>query len=582
MNHSYPIFTADAECQDCFKCVRHCPVKAIKVEGGHASVIPEYCVACGHCVEVCPVHAKKIRDDMGRARQLVQGGAKVYVSLAPSWVNEFKGLSAGKMIAALKKLGFTGVSETALGAQIVSNTTAEHLKGRKRGVEISSACPVVVDFVRKYLPEFTECISPVYSPALSHAKLLHELYGEDVKVVFIGPCIAKKNEADRHPEHIALAMLYPRLKQWFRDAGIDPFNQEPGADDVFVPHGANEGALYPIEGGMNQTIRMHEGCGHINFATVTGLPALRQTLEGLHPEDIAEPVFLETLACVGGCVHGPGTEHGSPGLLERLRVVRNTSLRADVESDPKENISETYQRDGVEEPVASLREIKQALLSVGKTTEADELNCGGCGYFTCHNFAKALIAGKAEPNMCVSYLRKLAQKKSNAMLRCIPAAVVIVDRKLNLIECNRKFAELSGPDAVEIYDVYPGMPGASLRKLIPFGDLFEEALRTGEELKRDMLRAEKRLLSLYIFNIEPKQVVGAMFFDVTNTEFRREQIAAQAREVIQKNLATVQEIACKLGEHMAETEILLRSIAEDYADEQENGTIGTAEETQRP
>lgn len=567
MNHSYPIFTLDAQCQDCFKCVRHCPVKAIKVEGGHASVIPELCVACGHCVEVCPAHAKKMRKDLSRARQLLGGTDPVYVSLAPSWVSEFRGLPAGKMIAALKKLGFAGVSETALGAQIVSEDVAKRLRGMKSGLMISSACPVIVDMICKYMPTFAESISPVLSPALSHAKLLKEKLGEKTKVVFIGPCVAKKNEADRHPDLISIALLFPRLKQWFKEENIDPWRMEPGVNDVFTLNKAEEGALYPVEGGMNETIKAHGGCDHVNFTVVSGIASLRQTLEGLSPRDVREPVFIEALSCAGGCVHGPATEHNSPGLLERMRIIRNTRIQDEIPDRESLDIDNPYQKAPVAGAPVSLYEIKKALWSVGKTKPEDELNCGGCGYDTCTNFARALVAGKAEPNMCVSYLRNLTLKKSSAILRCIPAAVVIVDRNLHLVECNRRFAELAGDEALTVYDAAPGMSGALLRKLVSFPDLFEEALRTGVELHRDMFRSGKRLLDLYIFNVEPGQVVGAMLFDVTGTEFRREQIAERAKEVIQKNLATVQDIACKLGEHMAETEILLRSIAENYADD---------------
>ena len=566
MSQNYPIFTADAECQDCFKCVRHCPVKAIKVVSGHASVIPELCVACGKCVEVCPVHAKKIRDDLRVVLDLLQGPEPVYVSLAPSWGSEFKGLPAPKLIAALRKLGFAGVSETALGAQIVSDNLAEDLRKMERGMMISSACPVIVDFVRRYLPEFVPSITPVFSPALSHALMLRKVFGENIRVVFIGPCIAKKNEADRRPDLISAAILFPMLRQWLKELKIDPWQLDPTAEDRFVPESSKEGAIYPIEGGMNETLRAHPGCEHIHYTVISGIDALRQALQGLHPSDIREPVFLEALSCIGGCVHGPGTEHCSPGLLERLRIIRNTDFQRELPARPVAEIAETYETAPVETPDVSMRDIKQALLLVGKSTPEDELNCGGCGYDTCQNFAKALLAGKAEPSMCVSYLRNLAQKKSNAILRCIPAAVVIVNSNLQLIECNRRFAELCGDNALEIYEVAPGMPNAFLDRLVPFADLFQEVIRSGQELSRDALKFDKKLLNIKIFNIEPGQVIGAILFDVTQTEFTREQIADQARKVIEKNLATVQDIACKLGEHMAETEILLRSIAENYAD----------------
>lgn len=566
MNHSYPIFTVDAECQDCFKCVRCCPVKAIKVEGGHATVMPELCLACGTCVEVCPVKAKKFRDDMGRVRRLLQGEVPVYASLAPSWVSEFKGVPAGRMVAALRRLGFAGVSETALGAQVVSQAVARQMREKQSGLVISSACPVVVDLVRKYLPDFAESISPLLSPALTHARMLHQRFGAKIKVAFIGPCVAKKNEADQHPELIAVAIMFPRLRQMFKEAGIDPWHLEPGPEDHFVLADSEEGALYPIEGGMNETIRAHGGCEHVNFSCISGIAALRQALDGLTPRDVKDPVFIEALACIGGCVHGPGTEHGSPGLLERLRILRHAGPQPAAPERETLEIGAEYSQTPVIAPRTNLQEIKQALRAVGKTRPEDEINCGGCGYDTCLNFAKAFLEGKAEPNMCVSYLRNLAQKKSNAMLRCIPAAVAIVDKSLNLIECNRRFAELCGEETVEVFETAPGLPGANLRRLIAFPELFEQVLRSGDEVRLDTHRWNRRLLSINIFNIDPGQVVGCIMFDVTGSELQREQIASRAREVINKNLTTVQDIACRLGEHMAETEILLRSIAEGYAD----------------
>ncbi|MDO5565025.1 MAG: [Fe-Fe] hydrogenase large subunit C-terminal domain-containing protein [Planctomycetia bacterium] len=567
MNHGYPIITADAECQDCFKCVRHCPVKAIRVQGAHASVLPELCVACGQCVQVCPVHAKKVRDDADLARQLIKDKTvKVYASLAPSWVNEFKGLSSTKMVAALKKLGFAGVSETALGAQIVSQKTATMVENLTAGLVISSACPVAVDYIRKYHPELADRISPVLSPALSHARFLKDTFGEEIKVVFIGPCIAKKNEADRHPDDLAMAILFPRLRQWFKEAGVVPFAVTPEVDDVFVPYSSREGAMYPIEGGMNETLRRYPECKNVSFVSVAGIEDIHRTLEGLDPVRITEPVFLETLACAGGCVHGPGTEHNSPGLLERLRVLRKTSMPDRPTEMVDMPIEEAYPASPVARHQPSLTEIREALALVGKTRPEDELNCGGCGYFTCLNFAQALLEGKAEPNMCVSWLRKLAQKKSNAILRCVPAAVVIVDRNQRIVECNRRFADFASDQALALYDRLPGMAGTELDKVIPFADLFKEVRETQVEYDNDYLKVGEKLLNIKIFNIDPGQVVGGIFFDVTQVELRREEIAERAQEVIKRNLSTVQEIACKLGQHMAETEILLRSIAENYSD----------------
>ena len=568
MNHTYPVYTIEAECQDCYKCVRHCPVKAIQVRDGHAAVIPEMCEACGNCVEVCPVKAKQVRNGTGRARRLLAETVPVYVSLAPSWVSEFRGVSAAQLVRALKELGVAGVSETALGAQLVSAEIARELDGGSPGLLLSSACPTSVDFIRKYLPELAGRITPVASPLIAHCRLLRDTFGENIRTVFIGPCIAKKNESDRHPDLLNLALTYPELRQLFREEGIDPARVTPRAEDSFVPEAAEEGARYPIEGGMNDTIAFQTRNRKVHYVTLSGLENIDLALSGIRELPKGETVFVEMLACHGGCVHGPCAEHDSPGLLERLRVLNYARLPEQPRRrTAKGGIGDDFPAAAFEPPVPGINEIAAALRSIGKNSPEDELNCDGCGYDTCRNFAQALLAGRAEPSMCVSYLKKQAQKKANALLRSISSAVVITDKKLQIIECNRNFAALFGEDTLEAFDACPGLAGADLKRIVPFAGLFASSLQSGHDVRRDSLKVGKRLYNLNIFNIEPREVVGAVIFDVTNTEMRREQIAARAREVIDRNLATVQEIACRLGEQMADTELLLRSIADNYADE---------------
>ncbi len=568
MNHTYPVYTIEAECQDCYKCVRHCPVKAIQVRDGHAAVIPEMCVACGNCVEVCPVKAKQVRNGTGRARRLLAETLPVYVSLAPSWVSEFRGVSAAHLVRALKELGVAGVSETALGAQLVSAEIARELDGGSPGLLLSSACPTSVDFIRKYLPELAGRITPVASPLIAHCRLLRDTFGENIRTIFIGPCIAKKNESDRHPDLLNLALTYPELRQLFREEGIDPARVTPRAEDSFVPEAAEEGARYPIEGGMNDTIAFQTRNRKVHYVTLSGLENIDLALSGIRELPKGETVFVEMLACHGGCVHGPCAEHDSPGLLERLRVLNYARLPEQPRRrKAKGGIGDDFPAAAFEPPVPGINEIAAALRSIGKNSPEDELNCDGCGYDTCRNFAQALLAGRAEPSMCVSYLKKQAQKKANALLRSISSAVVITDKKLQIIECNRNFAALFGEDTLEAFDACPGLAGADLKRIVPFAGLFASSLQSGHDVRRDSLKVGKRLYNLNIFNIEPREVVGAVIFDVTNTEMRREQIAARAREVIDRNLATVQEIACRLGEQMADTELLLRSIADNYADE---------------
>ncbi len=565
MNQKYPVYTEDTECQDCYKCLRHCPAKAIKVENGKATVMPERCIACGVCVGVCPNKAKHIRDDLRRAGSLFTAGATVIAALAPSWTSEFPRCTNEQIIKALKQLGFSMVSETALGAQMISQRIVDELKQTNKKLVISSACPAADAFISKYLPEFTDCITDVVSPVLAHCELLKKIYGDQVKIVFFSPCIAKKNEADARSDLLSCSLTYKDLREWFEKKNIDPASLLPDGDEKFVPEKAEDGTIYPIEGGMLETIKLRGG-GDMHYVTISGIPDIEQALSGLNVDDLDKPVFLEVLACKGGCVNGPCMSQNRPGLLN---IVANLN-KAELPDKPPATgsgigVQGAYLNDYIDKKECSEDALHQALLRVGKISEDDELNCGGCGYDTCKEFAKALLEGRAEPVMCLSYLRNMAQKKANAMIRCMPSSVVIVDNEMKIIESNKHFARLVGGDALDIWNASEGMAGARLDKLIPFAHLFKENLENGRDIHKTSLKAWDKILDVSIFSIEEGRVAGAVISDITSPGMRREQIARRARMVIKKNLETVQSIAANLGENMAETEILLRSLAKDYA-----------------
>lgn len=569
MNKTFPVYTVETECQDCYKCLRHCPVKAIKVENGRATVIPGACIACGRCVEVCPAGAKRIRDDLGRAKYLLVRKERVLVSLAPSFAAAFPGVAPEALIGALKQLGFSDVSETALGAERVNQAVATQLTDPVKKLHLSTACPVVVDTICKYIPEMTDALTPTLSPMLAHGKFLRETFGDEIGVIFIGPCIAKKCEADEYPQLIDVALTFEELKRWFDEAEVDPAAWTGETLESFVPHAAKEGALYPMVGGMNETLRLN-GMQPARLLSVAGLRNIRHALDGLRARPPAEPVFLELLACAGGCLGGPCVNKDSalPGELE---IRRRTVLPDAPTATPPLNLKMTLPTAVIAAEPIDPHRVTEALARIGKHTPEDELNCGGCGYDTCQAFARAMLAGCAEPSMCVSNLRKRAQRKANALLRCMPSGVVVADADLNVIECNENLARIFGGDLLLGYQARPGLEGLALRKVVPFPEIFRRVLDNGQEVHCDMIRIGERLINLSVFTIDPHETVGGILLDVTSTELRREHIAQRAGEVINKNLATVQEIAFKLGEHMADTEILLRSIAEDYATDREAG-----------
>ena len=303
MDKLYPVYTLYNECHDCYKCVRECHVKAISVKNGHASVMSEKCIACGHCVKTCPNNAKRVRDDIEKVKNLFRAGAEVYVSLAPSWGGIFEHSSA-KMIAILKRLGFKGVSETALGAQEVSIETAKIIKEKDKGLFISSACPVVVDYIRMYNPKFIKNIVPIASPVQTHAKMLKKTFGNHIHVVFIGPCIAKKNESDHNPDLLSASLTFEELKLWVQEDFIPVQDIEYKEDDVFVPETANEGTLYALEGGMNETIKKGGMSDNVQLLNISTIENLEKALLNLDPDTLDKKIFIEALSCSGGCLVG--------------------------------------------------------------------------------------------------------------------------------------------------------------------------------------------------------------------------------------------------------------------------------------
>lgn len=564
MNSFYPVYTLKQECHDCYKCIRECHVKAIRIENGSASVIDDKCIACGHCVTACPSGAKRIRNDIEKVKTLIKAQKDVYVSIAPSW-RGFYEFSPVQMVAILKKLGFKGVSQTALGAQEVSIQTAKILNEAEEGLFISSACPVIVEYIKHYKPKFINNITPIASPALTHAKMLKNLYGEDISVVFIGPCVGKKTEAELHPELMAEALTFQELNYWINEEFININELEINTKNTFVPELAREGSLYPIEGGMNETLRKIGVSDGTLLISVSSLASFEKALKG-HPTVIKNrKIFVEALACDGGCINGPCSDSAKASLAVSTDVLAKVKYRDSIPKEPSVVVDVVYNSTPLKKEDFSIDEMNDAMKRIGKTTELDELNCGGCGYATCRDLAEALLRGDAEPSMCISYMRKTAMKKASEMLRCMPSAVVMADKNLNILEANEAFMQMFAGDMIEFLSANPqNLIGAALDRMIPFADMVRTALKTGRDVHKEHYPYNNKLYDINIFTIEPSLVIGVVVTDVTQSEMDREKIAKKAKEVISKNIATVQEIACLLGEHMVETELLLSSIAKDF------------------
>ena len=561
-----PIYTEISECQDCYKCVRQCPVKAIKVSGGHAEIIADRCIACGHCLAICPIQAKRVRNDIPKIRRMI-ASRPVYASLAPSYISEFPGVSEREIVAIFEDLGFAGVAETALGADMVTRQMIDMLPVYEKPVMISSACPSMNHLIHTYYPEYSTYVAPLLSPMQAHAKLLKEEFGktEEIGVVFFGPCIAKKMESDQAPEYAEVSATFADLRQMMEEGNIRIHE----ADHGFCQHKASTGSLYPVSGGMLKSLEkvqeMSQGKDFIGYE-FSGVENIEEVLNGIEEQREGKTVLVELLACRGGCTNGPLAKKSSGQLKRRRWVESDGESRAETTEPVPLDITHAWKGPTFLDYDITEAQIQQVLQSIGKVCSADEKNCGGCGYNSCRDFARACIGQRAEPSMCVSYLRKLSENKANALIKTMPSGLVIVDAQMRIIECNRNFARLLGTDVMLSWDAKPGLEGVSLQKLVSFTSDFVDVRESGVEKSDLTIHFNKKILQLSIFPIEEGRVTGGILQDVTVPWVQRDNIIKKATQVLEKNVSTVQQIAFLLGENAAESESMLNSIISSFSE----------------
>ena len=548
-----------SNCKNCYKCIRHCPVKAIRFSGNQAHIVGNECILCGQCFVVCPQNAKQIVDETEKVKVLLQSGDPVYVSLAPSFVANYPGVGIAAMTRALKKLGFADVEETAVGATMVKTEYERMLKEEARDVIISSCCHSVNLLIQKYFPDALEYLADVVSPMQAHCLDIRKRH-PNAKTVFIGPCVAKKDEAAYYEGIVDAVLTYEELTGWFKREGIEP-EQEMDAD-------VNSRArFFPTTGGILKTMALEQP--GFTYMAVDGVEncicALKEIIAGK-----VHKCFVEMSACVGSCVGGPVMEKYSRAVLQDYMAVANYAGEKDFvvqQPDPLE-MKKGFSSIAHKLPEPSEAEIYSVLRQMGKFSPEQELNCGSCGYNTCREKAIAICQGKAEISMCLPYLKDKAESFSDTIVENTPNGLIVLNEKLEVQQINGAARRLMNIRSAT--DVL----GAHVARILD-PDPFRTALNNRFNVNQRKYLAEyKRFVDLSIIYDHDSRLLICIMRDVTEEETARErketirqQTIEGAARVVDKQMRIVQEIASLLGETAAETKIALTKLKESIANE---------------
>ena len=549
-----------SNCKNCYKCIRHCPVKSIRFSGNQAHIIGNECILCGHCFVVCPQNAKQIVDETEKVRVLLQSGDPVIVSLAPSFIANYTGVGIESMRTALKKLGFYDVEETALGATIVKREYNRILQDEDRDIVISSCCHSVNLLIQKYFPSCLPYLADVLSPMQAHCKDIKKRI-PNAKTVFIGPCVAKKDEAEYYKGIVDATLTFEELSAWLKEENITLEQKTDNTENSLA-------RFFPTTGGILKT--MSQKAQDYTYFAVDGVENCIAALKDIADGNVHK-CFIEMSACAGSCIGGPVMEKHRLNPVSDYAAVAKYAGKYDFEIDQPEAVETKKIFEFIAQRSAkpSDYEINQILRQMGKFKPSQELNCGSCGYDTCREKAVAIYQGKAEISMCLPFLKDKAESFSDTIVKNTPNGLIVVNDLLEVQQINsaalkilnlRAASDVMGTQVVRILDPLPFMNVQSTRR--------------GIYNERTFLAEYDRYVEMTVVPDKESNMLICIMTDVTEEETarrRKEDISRKtvevADKVVDKQMRIVQEIASLLGETAAETKIALSKLKESITDE---------------
>lgn len=553
----------DANCLHCYKCLRYCEVKAIRIDHGQARIMEDYCVLCGRCLEVCPQNAKTFASDLDKVKSMLGRKEKVILSLAPSYRGILTEAEPGQIVGALLRLGFWQVRETAEAAAYITDEYVRLLEEGEMDNIITTSCPSANALIEKYYPTIIPYMAPVVSPMVAHGRMLKEKYGEDVKVVFLGPCIAKKDEAERDERTkgcVDAVINFIELEEWLWENDI---KYEECESVPFSNPDPKVNQLYPVEGGTIRSV-MRRGMNEAyQKISVTGIRSCREVFHSIKMGRIHH-CFVEVMICEGGCVNGPVVEKNRGFRFKATLDIEANALNVapELEELPqKVALEKHFTPRAHKDKMPSEAEIREILKSIGHYKVSTEFNCGACGYFTCRDKAIAIYQGKADPEMCLLNSYEKAKSLSNQVMENAPNIIFIVNDELKIIEFNPKAEEYFKITRAEALQRY-------LYELMDTKD-FDEVFLTLQPIVRKKTKIkELGITSLEtIVPVENQDRLLVILQDISEEEAQLERLydkrletVKMAQEVVDKQMRTAQEIAGLLGETTAETKAILTKV----------------------
>ena len=550
-----------SNCKNCYKCIRHCPVKAIRFSGNQAHIISDECILCGQCFVVCPQNAKEIVDEREKVKVLLQGEEPVVVSLAPSFIANYEGVGIESMRRALKKLGFYDVEETAIGATIVKKEYERMLREEDRDIVISSCCHSINLLIQKYFPSLLGYLADVVSPMQAHCLDIKKRI-PNAKTVFIGPCVAKKDEAQSYKDIVDAVLTFEELTKWLEEEQVE-LEQEIDSEEY------SRARFFPTTGGVLKT--MEKDYLRYNYIALDGVEKCIVALRDIEKGNVHK-CFIEMSACAGSCSGGPVMEKNnffSP--VKNYGTIADYAGKKDfVVAQPEVyGLKKTFGYMKREENIPTEEEIRIVLQQMGKFQKSQELNCGSCGYNTCREKAIAIYQGKAEISMCLPYLKEKAESFSDTIVKNTPNGIIVLNEKLEVQQINNT--------ARKIFNIRyaTDVLGDPVERILD-PEIFVNVLESGYNMrnKREFLAEFQCYVEQSVIYDQDSHLLIYLMRDVTEEETAREKkesISRQTMEVadkvVEKQMRIVQEIASLLGETAAETKIALTKLKEFIADE---------------